>query len=80
MQTDQTLDPVALARVRDLVHSGANRAIRRAARVSQSEVAAHCGVTVGAVSRWESTGKHKRIPRGLPAVLYLELLERLMAR
>jgi DNA-binding transcriptional regulator YiaG len=77
---ERVIDLVDLARVRDLVHSGAARSIRLAGHLSQQQVADHCGVTNATVCRWESTGSNRRMPTGEPAVRYLELLERLMQR
>lgn len=65
---------VGLSRVRELVTSGKARQIRIEARLSIAEVAASLGVTPAAVSRWES--RH-RSPRGVAALRYLDLLERL---
>ncbi len=54
VMTATPISPQRLARVRQQLASGEAREIRRKARVSQAEVAAAVGVTVAAVSRWES--------------------------
>lgn len=68
---------VALARVRDLVTSGAARSVRVAAGLSTREVADAIGVTTVTVWRWEAG---QRVPRGDAALAYLDLLDRLMTR
>jgi transcriptional regulator with XRE-family HTH domain len=62
---------VALARVRTDPPAVA-RAVRARARLSQAEIAAACGVTPAAVSRWEA-GNRK--PRGEAARRYAGLIE-----
>jgi transcriptional regulator with XRE-family HTH domain len=65
-----------LARTRELAASGEARRLRVAARISQAEVAALCGVQASAVSRWESG---ERVPRGRAARRYGEVLSVLRA-
>jgi DNA-binding transcriptional regulator YiaG len=65
---------LALAEVRDFCRSGRAAQIRRLSDVSQAEVAAYCGVTAGAVQRWE-TGA--RMPHGEAGLRYARALQRL---
>jgi len=67
-------DLLLVAQARADAKSGRAREIRRAAGVSQSEVAATCGVDRVAVSLWESG---RRTPRGEPAVRYGRVLRML---
>lgn len=67
-------DLLALAEMRGACKSGAARAAREAAELTQHEVAAACGVSAQAVSQWE-TGQRKA--RGGPALEYARLLQRL---
>jgi DNA-binding transcriptional regulator YiaG len=63
-----------IARARRLVKSGQARAIRKAARLSQRELAEGAGVTRVAVSKWEAG---ERLPRGESAVKLVLLLDEL---
>jgi DNA-binding transcriptional regulator YiaG len=67
---------VKLARVRDLVRSGAAKSIRRTHGLTASDVARGVGVAVPTVLRWEAG---QRVPRGLPALKYGELLDVLLS-
>lgn len=69
-----TISPYRLARVRQQLTSGEARDIRRKAKVSQAEVAAAVGVTVAAVSRWESG---QRCPGTDMAARYARVLDAL---
>lgn len=71
------LDPVALARVRTLVRSGAARTARVAGGLSYREIADFIGASPATVHRWE---RGERVPHGEVALRYGELLERLLAR
>lgn len=64
-------DVQALIEVRRATRNGLARALRVAAGLSQEEVAGQCGVTRGAVSRWE---RGHRTPRGEGALLYARLI------
>ena len=66
-----------LARVRDLVRSGAARSIRRSAGLSYRELARSADVAPSTVHRWEH---QMQAPRGNAALRYLETLEELMSR
>lgn len=61
-----------IARVRELIATGAARRIREAARLSLAEMAKPCHVTASAVWRWE---QGKRMPRGEAALRYAALLD-----
>lgn len=66
----------ALHEVRMWARSGRARSIRRAALMSQSDIASAVGVDASTVARWE---KGERLPRGDAAARYrsvLMLLER----
>ena len=67
-------DIAALARVRELTASGRARKLRKAARLSQGDIATALGTTLSAVSRWE-TGR-TRVPRS-HAALYSRILDEL---
>ena len=67
---------VRLARVRDLVRSGAAKSIREAHSLTASDVARGVGVALPTVIRWEAG---QRVPRGLPALKYGELLDALLS-
>ena len=69
-------DLLLVAQARADAKSGRAREIRRAAGVSQAEVAGTCRVAPAAVSLWE-TGH--RVPRGQPAVRYGRVLRMLDA-
>jgi transcriptional regulator with XRE-family HTH domain len=60
-----------LSRVRELAASGEARRLRLGARLSQGEVAAACGTSPSAVSRWESG---ERVPRGRAAEKYAAII------
>jgi transcriptional regulator with XRE-family HTH domain len=62
-----------LTEARRLLRSGEAREIRQAAGLSLHEVACVCGVTPGAVSRWE---QGERRPTGGAAVSFAKLLEK----
>lgn len=59
---------------RDAARSGRAARLRRAAGVSQSELAAAVGVTPSAISRWESG---RRYPRAEAAAAYARALRTL---
>lgn len=70
---------IAVARTH--VTAGTGRAIREAARLSQSEIAAEIGVAESTVCRWEARRpERRRLPRGDHAVAYARLLARLHAQ
>lgn len=71
MTTKQVLQ---LTEARRLLRSGDARAARQAADLSLDEVAKVCGVTPGAVSRWE---QGQRRPTGRAALAYAHLLTKL---
>lgn len=71
--TDAELAEVA--RTRSLIATGAAGSIRRAARLSLSDVADSLGVDVATVWRWEH---NQRTPRAEVALRYGRLLDRLM--
>jgi DNA-binding transcriptional regulator YiaG len=71
--TPQELQTISLAR--ELAANGAARVLRTRARLSLSEVASACATDPANVHRWE-LGRQR--PSGRRAVLYGELLERLM--
>ena len=71
MTTRQVLQ---LTEARRLLRSGEAREIRHAAGLSLHEVARVCGVTPGAVSRWE---QGERRPTGDAAVQFANLLARI---
>jgi transcriptional regulator with XRE-family HTH domain len=60
-----------LARVRELAVSGEAKRLRITARLSQPEIAAACGTTPSAISRWESG---RRTPRGEAARRYAAII------
>jgi transcriptional regulator with XRE-family HTH domain len=66
---------IQLAKVRDLVRSGAARTIREAAGLSYRELADACGVSTPTVWRWEHG---ERTPRGDPALRYGAVLAALI--
>lgn len=68
MTTRQVLQ---LTEARRLLHTGEARDIRQAAGLSLDEIARACGVTPGAVSRWE---QGERRPTGEAAVSFASLL------
>lgn len=70
------LDLVRLADVRRLAASGEAKRRREVADLSLSEVAQECEVDIATVWRWENG---QRRPRGLPAMRYGRLLDRLQA-
>jgi DNA-binding transcriptional regulator YiaG len=72
---NMTADAVALSKARALARSGAARSVRLAAGLSLSEMARPVEVSPTTIFRWENG---ERVPRGEPALRYLELLERLM--
>ena len=63
-----------LSVVRAACRTGRARQLRQLAGLSQSEVAATVGVAQPTVAMWE-TGQ--RVPRGMPALRYAAVLERL---
>jgi transcriptional regulator with XRE-family HTH domain len=65
---------VALAEVRLATESGHAKAVRQAARISQSELARNVGVSQASISRWEAGN---RIPRGKAARRYAKVLRAL---
>lgn len=64
-------DVLRLSAARTYAESGVGRAIRKAAKVSMSEVASAVGVSEPTVWRWEE-GRTR--PRGAPAVRWAALL------
>jgi len=70
-------DLEALRKVRDRVATGEAARVRKAARVTQTEVARTIGVSHAAVANWE-TGR--RLPRGEAALRYGSLLDFLESR
>lgn len=70
-------DTILLAQVRSWCRNGRARAIRKAAAMTQPELARACGVDYSTVSSWE-TGR--RVPRhGTGAMTYARLLALLAA-
>jgi transcriptional regulator with XRE-family HTH domain len=69
-------DLLARSRARRALTPQRVRAVRIAARLSQSELAAALGVTEAAICRWE---QGERIPRGEIADRYAALLAQLEA-
>lgn len=65
---------LSLVAARRHAKDGSGRAIRLKANLSMNEICAAIGVTVGALSRWET---NKTVPRGNPAVLWADLLAEL---
>lgn len=63
-----------LAEVRRLASTGEARRIREAAHIRATEIARQIGADPSAVSRWESG---ERMPTGLAAIRYLEVLRSL---
>jgi DNA-binding transcriptional regulator YiaG len=70
-------DLTSISEARGLLESGRAVEIRKAARLSQGEVAAFCGVDPAAVSRWESG---QRSPRGAAAIRFARLMRALEER
>jgi len=76
MRYPQTIDEAAeLAEVRQLIRTGAGRAVRLGRGLSYGEAAHASGVSVAAIWRWEHG---TRVPSGEPALRYGRLLCRLM--
>lgn len=71
-----TTDLLQISSARQAAKSGEASEIRRAAGLSQAEVASVVGVTASAVSRWEGGD---RLPRGMRARRYAVLLDSLKA-
>ena len=67
----ETVDLIRLTTLRHWIKSGTAMRLRKDAGLSQSQVAAVCGVSAAAVSRWEAA---RRTPRGEPAFRYAWLL------
>jgi len=67
-------DALLLVKARHLSRSGEAARIRIAAGLSQSEVAATCGVAYATISRWEAA---TRTPRGRAAIRWARLTARL---
>ena len=65
-----------LVLARQLLASGEGRRIREAAGISERQLAAQVGVTVGALSRWETRGRRPRVAHALK---YLEAVADLLA-
>jgi DNA-binding transcriptional regulator YiaG len=63
-----------IVEARELLESGRAIEIRKAARLSQAEVAACCDVDPAAISRWES---QQRRPRGAAAKRFARLMRTL---
>ena len=70
-------DLMLLVQVRESCQSGAARAARENARLTQREIGAACGVSARAVAFWESG---RRTPTGPPALEYGKLLAKLARR
>jgi DNA-binding transcriptional regulator YiaG len=70
-------DALSIAEAREFLQSGRAVEIRKAARLSQGEVAAFCRVDPAAVSRWESKN---RMPRGEAAIRFARLMKALEAQ
>ena len=51
-------DLIALSHTRRVVYSGELRGVRQRSRLTQGEVAQACGVSIPAVSQWESGVTH----------------------
>ena len=66
-----------LVQVRSLTKTGAARAIRNGAQVTQSEIAEAVGVSISTVCRWELG---ERRPQGQSALRYAEVLNSLVTR
>lgn len=75
MASLKTLDLISLGRT--AASSGRARDAREAAGLSQADVAAHCGVTPGAVALWE---RGERKPQGATALRLGRLIEHLERR
>ena len=75
-----SVDPLELIRARQWYRNGLARSAREGAGLSQVEFAQGLGITPGAVSRWEATGKGARVPQGRHAIAALRLLEAIVAR
>lgn len=71
-----TRQVLQLREARRLLRTGEARSAREAAGLSLNEVGSVCGVTPGAVSRWE---RGERRPTGQPAVAYARLLTSIRA-
>jgi transcriptional regulator with XRE-family HTH domain len=69
-----TEDIALLSSARRLARTGAAIRLRRAALLSQADVARACGVSPAAVCRWE---RGERQPKGEAARRYAELLRSL---
>jgi transcriptional regulator with XRE-family HTH domain len=65
-----------LAWMRQACINGEAKRIRKAARITQAEIGAACGVTDAAVALWE---KGSRMPAGESALAYARLLQDLQA-
>jgi len=70
----QTNDLLLIAASTRMLGDGTARRLREQSGLSQTQVAAVCGVTAAAVSRWELG---ERLPRTRAALLYARLLHRL---
>lgn len=67
-------DALIVVAGRQILADGLAGDVRRNARLTQIDVARHCGTTAAAVSRWESG---TRTPRGRAGTRYVELLAEL---
>ena len=65
-----------LIRVRHLAATGAARSIRLSAYLNPNDVAREVGVSVRCIQYWEAG---KRVPNGVNAVRYAEVLDRIVA-
>ncbi len=72
----RTSDLVALAAARRAAADGSAQRLRKAAGLTQREIASAVGVTPAAVGMWE---RGERVPRGLEALAYARLLAALAA-
>lgn len=70
----RTNDVLLIAATARMLSDGTARRLRVENGLSQSQVAAVCGVTHAAVSRWELG---ERLPRTRAALAYARLLDRL---
>jgi DNA-binding transcriptional regulator YiaG len=74
MPVMSTEDLKLLVEARAATHTGAAVKVRRAARLSQGELARAAGINPGTLSRWESL---ERQPTGPAAVRYARVLRAL---
>ena len=70
----QATDIVLLSEAREAARSGRGLRVRRAAGLSQPEVADFCGVSRACIARWEHGDRR---PRGAAALRWIRLLRTL---